>query len=127
MLILLGGDEDSVHSAKSIFGIIAICFMVFVCCFPFNLFYRYARVEVLEVLLQIVIAPFGKVRFKHFFLANLLILLSYSFKDAGYVFCFYFRGYWINSEFPEKNDDICPHLENYTLIVVFIPLWFRFA
>jgi hypothetical protein len=56
--------------------------------------YRTARLEVAYSLFQIVVAPFGKVRFRDFFLADIitsippsiqdLILLIYYFSSDGF-------------------------------------------
>jgi hypothetical protein len=46
-------------------------------------------------------------------------------KDLGFVGCFLMSGAWRLSE--EPSMDKCPHLENYLLLIVLIPYWFRFA
>lgn len=98
---------------------IAICFQ------PFHIFYQRARLDLLIVLWHIFISPFGIVRFKHFFLADILTSFVNPFKDLGYMGCFYFRGLWLESDLPTAGK--CPNVIDYTLVIAFLPYWFRLA
>lgn len=98
---------------------------ILLCFQPFHYFYRTARLELLTVLWHIVISPFGIVRFKHFFMADILTSFFNPLKDVGYMGCYYFRGLWLKSDIPSNAE--CPHLLNYTLVIAFLPYWFRFA
>lgn len=59
--------------------------------------------ELLRVLCNIVIAPFGKVRFKHFFLADIITSFVSPLRDLGYVGCFFVSGGWLESEAPTQE------------------------
>jgi predicted permease len=84
-----------------------------------------ARKELMVVLYHIFISPFGTVRFKHFFLADVITSFVNPLKDIGFICAFFFSGKWLNSELPSTKDNEA--LLDYTLIVVFLPYWFRFA
>ena len=52
---------------------VAILFnMIMICIFPFHVFYLRARLELGRVILHILASPFGVVKFKHFFFADIL-------------------------------------------------------
>jgi glucan phosphoethanolaminetransferase (alkaline phosphatase superfamily) len=72
-----------------------------------------------------VISPFGLVRFRHFFLADVLTSLVQPLRDLGFIGCFFFQGGWKEHEMPSVEK--CPILEDYILAIVFFPFWFRFA
>ncbi len=86
-------------------------FFILFCFMPFHVFYLRARKELLIVLWNILISPFGIVRFKHFFLADIITSFVNPLKDLGNISCFFFRGFWIDSDFPDKK--VCPNLVNY--------------
>jgi EXS family len=92
---------------------------------PFRYLFKTELLLMKTTVYNIVISPFGLVRFKHFFLAAIFISMSQVLKDLGYIGCFLLSGAWRLSE--EPSMDKCPHLENYLLLIVFIPYWFRFA
>lgn len=54
------------------FTLMCLLFFVVACTIPFNIFYRSTRIQILYTLGHIVISPFGLVRFRHFFLADVL-------------------------------------------------------
>lgn len=64
-------------------------------------------------------------RFKHFFLADILTSFVNPFKDLGFMGCYYFRGLWKDSTLP--NAGLCPSVTDYGLAVAFLPYWFRLA
>ena len=84
-----------------------------------------ARKELLIVLWHILISPFGIVRFKHFFLADILTSFVIPFKYTAYITCFFISENWLDSNYPDKNR--CPYITDYKLIIAFFPFWFRFA
>ena len=127
ILLLTENRQDGHLKSFSLFSIIAFSFFTLICIFPLDFFYRFARWEVLKVLLNILISPFGVVRFKHFFLADILTSFTVPLKDLGFIFCFYTKGLWLDSSYPFNDDQTCPGLDNYCHIIVFIPFWFRFA
>lgn len=116
---------DYIFDANAGFALAVLLIFILMCFQPFHYLYKRARVELITVLWHIAISPFGIVRFKHFFLADILTSFVNPFKDLGYMGCFYFRGLWFNSDLP--TPDVCPHVVDYTLVIAFLPYWFRFA
>jgi hypothetical protein len=116
---------DYIFNAVAGFSLAVIIIFALLCFQPFHYFYKTARLELLNVLFQIVISPLGIVRFKHFFMADILTSFVNPFKDLGYIGCYYFSSLWLDSDIP--NNAECPSLLNYTLVIAFLPYWFRFA
>jgi EXS family len=107
------------------FALAVLVIFMGLCFAPFHCFYQRARKELLVVLWHIVISPFGLVRFKHFFLADILTSFVIPLKDVGTIFCFFASKLWLNSETPDTN--AFPGLVYYLMIVPLLPFWFRFA
>ncbi len=76
-------------------------------------------------MLEVFISPLRFVRFKHFLVADIITSFVNPLKDLGSSFCFFLRGYWLDSETP--SFEMCPGLLNYQFTVMFIPFWFRLA
>jgi hypothetical protein len=102
-------------------------FLIFftLCLSPFHCFYKRARKELLRVLYNIVISPMGLVKFKHFFLADILTSFVVPLKDVGYMLCFLFSSLFLDSTAP--TFDNMPALKWYVAIVPLLPFWFRLA
>ena len=83
-----------------------IVFIVFfgLCFAPFHCFYMRARKELLVVLYNIFISPFGLVRFKHFFLADVITSFVNPLKDIGFILFYFFSGYWLDSQYFSADD-----------------------
>eukprot|EP00347_Sterkiella_histriomuscorum_P000531 403375494 len=111
--------------AIAAFTLAVTCFFVLICLQPFSFFYRRGRVSLLRTVWNIIISPFGLVRFRHFFLADIFCSMVVPFRDLGYITCFFFQGEWLNSTPP--NIKTCPRLENYLIFVAFVPYWLRLA
>jgi hypothetical protein len=58
------------------FTLALISIFVFLCFMPIHVFYLKSRKQLLKVLLHIFASPFGKVNFKHFFLADILTSMN---------------------------------------------------
>ena len=108
-------------------GFALAVFVIFLslCCAPFHCFYKRARKELLVVLWHIVISPFGLVKFKHFFLADILTSFVVPLKDVGNMVCFFASSVWLDSMSPDTK--AFPGLVYYLMIVPLLPFWFRFA
>jgi len=78
--------------------------------------------EVVKTLKEIVIAPFGQVKFRHFFLADILISAKLMLIDGTAIACFLVSGEW-NSVSPVtyRRQFGLNYLWN------ILPLWWRFA
>jgi hypothetical protein len=107
------------------FSLGVLIFFIIFCIQPFKFFYRRARLSLVITLWQIVISPFGQVKFRHFFLADILTSMTQPLRDLGYISCFFFQGSWLDQSDPSVEQ--CPLLEDYILSVAFLPFWFRLA
>lgn len=69
------------HPARG-YGVIAlITILTLMCCVPIHVFYMRTRIELFKTLMHIVVSPFGPVKFKDFFLADILTSLTNTIKD----------------------------------------------
>jgi hypothetical protein len=94
------------------------------CAQPFvNCFYRDARYELLYTIWQILIAPFGHVRFRDFFFADILTSMTGPLVDIGMTFSYLTQG-----NFLERNPNIekTGALNTWIAIMAFAPYWWRF-
>lgn len=105
------------------FTLAVLISFIILCFLPIHVFYLRARKNLFVVLFNILISPFGIVRFKHFFLADIITSFVNPLKDLGNVGCFFTREMWKHSD--ETNNTVCPLLENYKLSIAFVPYWFR--
>lgn len=94
---------------------------------PISCLYRQARWSVTKTLANIVIAPFGRVRFRHFFLADVVTSMITPIQQTTIIYC-YFVG-------PEHNWEEgttvsfareCIVASKFKIFLGFIPYWFRF-
>ena len=111
-------------------------FLIIVILLPCHLFYLRARKEMVKVLFNIIISPFGSVKFRHFFLADMLTSFTQPFKDLGITMCYFFGQYYDQKQqrevfYWETSTIVNPTnhtwLINYFYVVSILPLWFRFA
>lgn len=109
----------------AVFTLIVLLIFVGLCFAPFHCFYMRARKEVLIVLYNIVISPFGLVRFKHFFLADVITSFVNPLKDIALLLYFFINGNWLTSKKFSASDNF--GLLMTTLILALLPFWFRFA
>jgi hypothetical protein len=79
-------------------GVLFIFFFIFLN--PFHFIYKKGRAALGQTLWNILISPFGLVRFRHFFLADILTSLTQPLRDLGYITCFFSQGGWLDSEAP---------------------------
>jgi hypothetical protein len=73
-------------------------FIIFglICFFPFHVFYMKSRKELVRVLFHIFVSPFGVVKFKHFFLADIITSLGVTLKDFISIFFLFSSGQWLD-------------------------------
>jgi len=110
------------HSFAAIPSIILVVITSAICCLPFHFFYSRARFQLLKTLGNIFISPFGLVRFRHFFLADVITSMVGTLQDIGYVGCFYLTPRWETSSSPMD----CKGQDYWHLGIAFIPYHFRF-
>ena len=65
---------------------------------PFKVFHPKGRIEILRILGTIVIAPFGIVRFRHFFMADVITSSKLMLADNDAMICFYTSGDFTNTQ-----------------------------
>lgn len=94
------------------------------------MFYLRSRKEILRVLVNIIASPFGTVKFKHFFLADIITSLVLPLKDLGMTICLFTSGAWLNLE--ENSKDLnhtyiqdTQWLKIYIFVIAFVPFWIR--
>lgn len=92
---------------------------------PFEFLYKEMRLALLKALWQIALAPFGQVKFRHFFLADVVTSMGSVLKQQVMIWLV-LRNY---TGVDDEEWDIKQYREIYTttVIVGFIPSWFRFA
>jgi hypothetical protein len=78
-----------------------------------------------RTLRNIVMTPFVRVEFQHFFVGDILTSLVCSLQDAAYAFCFF-----SSSDFYSEQPSLCASsevLRHFGYALAFLPFWFRFA
>ena len=75
-----------------IFTIILIVAFTLLCCLPFHVCYLKGRLEVLRTLGNILISPFGLVRFRHFFMADIITSMTHCLTDTATIGCYFATG-----------------------------------
>ena len=85
--------------------------------------YRTARYQLLITIWEILIAPFGRVRFRDFFFADIITSMGRTLQDMGFAVYFAFEDDIRASKYPSFRNH---NLNVYCIICGFIPFWFRF-
>jgi hypothetical protein len=80
--------EDPEASA----GLALIIFFVAMCLLPIHVFYLKSRLELAKTLGHIIISPFGPVKFKDFFLADIITSMGIPLKDLIAIFWLFGSG-----------------------------------
>jgi len=73
---------------------------------------------------EIVIAPFGRVRFRDFFLADVITSMGGTLSDIGTTVYFFTSHDFKDDTYPSNTSRFLP---TYLIIVGFLPFWFRFC
>ncbi len=88
---------------------------------PFPMFYRTPRFEIVKVLWEILISPFGLVKFRHFFLADVITSARLMLSDSTAMVCFY-----SSDDFRASKPIKCSWQDNVNYVWAIIPYWWRF-
>lgn len=72
--------------------ILTFVFLIVIMFNPLRILYRLVRMEICAVLGNIIIAPFGLVKFRHFFLGNVIESSKLMLNDMDAMVCFYSSG-----------------------------------
>lgn len=84
--------------------------------------YRVARFEIIKVLGHILISPYGLVKFRDFFLADVITSARLMLSDSTSMVCFY-----TSKEFLIETDPVtCSWQPNLNYVWAIIPYWWRF-
>ena len=59
---------------------------------PFNFLYKTTRFEIIKIVGRIIVAPFKPVKFRDFFLADVITSAKLILIDSSATFCFYSSG-----------------------------------
>ena len=109
---------------------LAIIIVFFVVCFwPFHCFYLTARKQLGKTLFQIITAPFWAVRFRHFFLADVLTSMITPLKNCAIIGCYFAdsENHWKKSTPVAIKTGECPAGDYVFIAMGIIPYWWRFA
>jgi len=72
--------------------LLTVVFVIVIMFNPLRVLYHIVRREICVVLGHIIIAPFGLVKFRHFFLADVITSAKLMFNDTDAMVCFYTSG-----------------------------------
>ena len=72
------------------FTLICLLLFIFMCFQPFHLLFRRDRLSLAKTLGHIIISPFGLVRFRHFFLADVLTSIITPLQFNMIFYCYFF-------------------------------------
>jgi hypothetical protein len=110
-----GVDEDFM-------SVITVLLFAIILLFPLDMLHFKLRKELLKTFYHILISPFGKVEFRHFFIADVLTSMSKTFTDIFRSICYLSTDAWLQHQKP-----VCGG-ENFWLCVISaLPYWWRFA
>eukprot|EP01124_Arcella_intermedia_P010506 TRINITY_DN17014_c0_g1_i1.p1 TRINITY_DN17014_c0_g1~~TRINITY_DN17014_c0_g1_i1.p1 ORF type:complete len:722 (-),score=93.53 TRINITY_DN17014_c0_g1_i1:72-2237(-) len=114
---------------SSVFPLIMLVIMIVLFFCPLNFFYRHTRAGLIYSLLNIFIAPFGRLYFRDFFLADILTSLPSALVDLFYTSCFFLTGQFLPSNSSHVTfEGECSRYNKlyFATIVSFLPYWWRF-
>ena len=109
------------------FTVILILGFTGFCCFPFHVCYLKGRIEVAKTIWHILISPFGHVRFRHFFMADIITSMSHCLQDTAIISCYFASGKAKTGSPVEELREECLWLFRWKIFVSFLPYWWRFA
>lgn len=94
------------------------------CLQPFNCFYRHARYELAVTLLDIFKAPFVYVKFRDFFMADILTSIKGSLIDIGYMAYYFGNGNYLTQNPLGIHES--SFYKWWVIVMSFAPFWWRF-
>jgi len=106
--------------------LLIISFML-ICFMPLHCFYLRARKAIGMTLMHILIAPFGHVRFRHFFLADVMTSMTTPIQMTATIYCFFLSDQknWKSGDKVDLKEE-CAAANIAAISLGFIPYWFRF-
>ncbi len=110
----------------SIFSMLLFAFILLSFFNPFRCCYRSVRGSLFSALAHILIAPFGLVRFRHFFLADVLTSFVKPLVDIRYCLCFFVGTVsWLHDD-RVTCENGSPTQRTLNLVITLLPYWVRF-
>merc|ERR1712166_1561642 len=96
---------------------------------PFNTDNSRGRAELAHTLRNIFLTPFGLVKFRHFFLTDIITSMTGTLQNATVIYCYYggMRQTWRSGEEVGKGDECKADIKTLAIIIGFMPYWFRFG
>jgi hypothetical protein len=81
-------------TTMAIFSLTLLLLFVLLVLNPFRYPFQTDLIQIRATFWNILIAPFGKVQFRHFFIADILTSMGQVLKDMGYIVFFFGSGAW---------------------------------
>ena len=108
------------------FSVVLLVLFLALCLMPIHCFYFRGRIQLAKTLWNILISPFGKVRFRHFFLADVITSMTGPLQHLMYIACFYKDRHFVTGD-PINLKDECQTGYVVYWIFAFLPYWWRLA
>jgi len=122
-------DVYSPHFKPAVFTIICVIVFGAICCSPYRVLFRSARISLLTAIQNIVFTPFsGNVGFKEYMLAEVCVSMTWTLTLSGPAYCYFVEKSqpWRNNT-GEKMEKNCTVGYNFSIVMGFIPLYIRFV
>lgn len=118
---------DHFHESQvQYFTVFLLIAFAALCFAPLHCFYLKGRIQLARSLGNILISPFGKVRFRHFFLADVITSMTGPLQHLFFISCYYKEKHFIDDQSVKLSAE-CPTANTLFWIMAFLPYWFRFA
>lgn len=101
--------------------VVTIVFLALVMFNPFDIMMRSARIEILKIIKDCSLSPFTPVKFRTFFMCDVITSSRIMLNDASAMICFYQSGEF-RSQIPLK----CMYVTNLNYFWSILPYWWRF-
>jgi len=87
------------------------------------------RAEMYYTFFNIFKTPFGLVKFRHFFLTDIITSMTGTLQNVTVIYCYYggMRQTWRSGEEVGKGDECKADIKTLAIIIGFMPYWFRFG
>jgi len=113
-------------STVQYFSIFVLVSFLGMCLMPFHMFYLRGRVQLARTLGNIFISPFGKVRFRHFFLADVITSMTAPLQHVFYIVCYYEESAFVTGDKVNLKQQ-CQTSYGFYIAMSFLPYWWRFC
>ena len=112
---------DIISNKVEYFAFVLVTVFLIALFWPFGKQQRTFKMEILKTLFEVIISPFGKIRFRHIIMGDTLTSLPKTFYDFALTFACLYQGGWLNSEPPSGS-----FLSRIEIICLFLPFMFKF-